>query len=412
MDTLTLFSFCFSPLLVALCGRAIWFSGNAAYAALREQIEGGIAPAQAALHPEFYPKLTVLKLLQKGESANLHAFCQQHYPHYQMVFATEASDTAAEQIEAIQKLAQQFPERGIQCVTYSAQPGIDVRVAALTCALKVAQGDIWVLADSTDRPPDYLQHLVQPFRYPSVGAVHGLLRPQIRNGSTSWQALALVGEFYPELLVARQQSGVYFVPNSVVAIRKTAVTQLGGLETAIHDLATGSSLSHRLATIGYRVATWVQPNSTGLNDAPPEGIWTTVQRQLAQFRRMRTLHPWQYALKGATCGTCASLLLLWFWPSSAFIWGVVLLTGLSRLNMVYLIGQGCLKDSTIWRYAGLLPFYDLISFGLWCLGWFGAATQRQRSPSAAIADQPFLAPELAEPEFLGMLVQPAKVKGT
>lgn len=404
MDTLTLLSFSLSLLLLALWGRAIWFHGYAAYAALHEQIEGG--PINPAGLSEFYPRVTVVKLLQKGETAGgLQSFCQQRYPHYQLIFAIETSDTATAQVETIEKLIQQFPDQDIQYSLYSVQPPVSSRIAGLNQALKAAQFDFWVLADCPSMAPDDLHHLVQPFRYASVGAV--LSMPSQSTGwLNSWQTMAMAAEFYPELLVARHQNSIYWLPSSVVAIRKAAVIQSGGIEALMAALSDGTGLSKPMASIGYRTASChLQTQFEPLQIA--DSIWPTLQQQLNQTRRS---HPWKYLLKGTTSGTVASLLLLWLWQGSAWAWLIVALTGLSRWVVMGMVGTGCFKNSAIWRFGVLLPVYDLISLVLWCLGWFGSAPQRQ--VSLPLQAESFERIEVAETEFLNLLVQPAKVKGT
>lgn len=321
------------------------------------------------MDPGFHPKVTILKPLRGSDPetySNLRSFCQQDYPQYQIVFAVQ--DAADPSIEIVQRLIRQFPERDIQLVVSNRTIGINPKINNLSNAAIEAKYELWVLADSDIRVGrDYLQQIVQPFRYPGVGVVTCPYRSQAKGWVALLEALGATAEF-SDRLVARHRHGVHFALGATIALRKELLIRSGGFE-AIADYLAGDFLIGRLAaTIGYRV---VLSDYVVDQCLTADSCWEAFHRQTRWARGNRVSRPGSYWRRGTTYGTVASLLLLGLSGGSSWAWVILGLVWLMRLAMGWIVGVVCLQDQPTRRFWWLLPFYDLISFGGWGCGLAG-----------------------------------------
>lgn len=362
MDTLTL---SLSVLLIILCLGALWFYSYAIYGAIDY-----LTHANLEVDSEFHPRVTLLKPLCGADSdtyLNLLSFCQQDYPHYQIVFAVQ--DLADPSVEVVQKLMQNFPEQDIQLVVSNQAVGSNPRVNHWANAAAVAKYGLWVLADDDIRVgKDYLQRIVQPFRYPGVGVVTCPYRSQAQGWVAILEALGAATELHPNALVARRLEGIHFALGSTIAIRKDLLDKLGGFEVIADYVADDFQLGALPATLGYRV---VLSNYVVEQHLSNDSFWAVLQRQTSWARGLRASRPLEYVGRMTTYGTVASLLLLVVTGGSALGWTFWSLTWVARLAMAAVVGVGCLQDAATKRYWWLLPIYDLISFAVWCRGLLG-----------------------------------------
>lgn len=371
MDTLPLsiFSnflvFSVIVLLIVLCLGSLWFYGYTVYSAIDY-----LTHADSTVDLEFHPKVSILKPLHglnAGTYQNLRSFCQQDYPHYQIVFAVQ--DDADPSVEIVQKLMQEFPLQDIQLVVSNQAVGNNPKVNSLANAATEAKYKLWVIADSDIRVgKDYLRRIVQPLRYPGVGVVTCPYRSQGEGWAANLAALRTAAEFHPNMLVSRCMEGVHFALGSTIAIRKELLTKLGGFEAVADYFADDVQLGRLPAMLGYRVVLSDYVVEQGLS---ADSLWAVLRQHIRWARGVRVAQPWVYIGKIITYGTVANLLLLWVSGAAWWSWMLLALTWAGRLLMGWVVGVGCLQDSSTRRYWWLLPIYDLISFGVWCCGWMG-----------------------------------------
>lgn len=371
MDTLPIFHFSLILLLVGLCLGSLWFYGYALYAAIDYWTH-----ADPEVDAEFYPKLTVLKPLsganaQRGANAQidkaLQSFCQQTYPHYQIVFAVQnAADPC---VGIVQKLMQQFPDRDIDLVIGQRVTGLNARANLLANAAAVAKYGLWVISDPNIAVgPDYLQQIVQPFRYPGIGIVTCLYRSQPQGGLARLLALGSAAEFHPLVLVARRMQGVRFALGSTIAIRKDVLLELGGFAAIADKVAEDYQLGHLASKVGFRVMLSHYVVDRALS---PASLGSHVQHQMNWSKNLWDAQPGGNWGKIITYGTVASVLLLGLLQGSWLGWSLLVATWTARMGLGYWVGVACLKDKMMHRTWLLLPLYDLLSFVIWCLDRIG-----------------------------------------
>lgn len=364
MDALTFLSFSVSVPLFLLCLGALWFYGYAIYSTL------DYLNQTATLEVEYLPPVTILKPLcglDDDTYANLASFCNQNYPRYQVIFAVrDANDPS---VEVVQKLIHHFPEQDIQLVISNREIGVNPKVNNLANAAAEAKYGLWVIADSDIRVGgDYLQHVVQPLRYPGVGVVTCPYRSQATGLVATLEAIGTATEFHPGVLVARKLEGVHFAFGQTIAIRRVLVEKLGGFEAIADYLADDFQLGNLPATVGYRVVLSRYIVEHGLSS---HSFGVSLQRQMRWARGIRVSRPWGYLGKIVTYGTVMSLCLVWVSGGSAIGWTMLTLTWMVRLLMAWSVGIWWLNDRPTQRYWWLLPLYDVISFVIWCGGLVG-----------------------------------------
>lgn len=429
-------SFSLVALLVIL-GLGVWLYGAALWAAIDYRLHAD-PEIDRAFHPELTLLLPLHRLTDRSADlssgldadfdANLRAFCQQDYPHYQIVFAV--SSRLDPGVEAVQRLIQQFPERSIQLVVSDRQTSSDPKLNLLIQAMAVAQYGLLIVAEPQIRVgSDYLQQIVQPFRYPGIGVVTCPVRSRGRSWATRLEALITTTLWHPAMLMDRWTATVPFWLGTTLAIRRDVLMLLGGFEaiangstadcstaaysttnysTTNYSTATYSTTDYQLgcqlASVGYRVMLSHYVVEQELGQASLPQVWQRQIRSL-QFQKFAAFQPssaaWtNLSVSGPVApsqtdreqarlthlishlrnGAIVALPLLglaglglgWLgWLSCALLWSL-------RLGLAFVVGHLCLRDRTLRRDWGLLPIADFfsLSLSLWCASGFG----RLRSP--------------------------------
>src|SRR5208282_2355266 len=95
------------------------------------------------------PAVTVLKPLcgaEPGLYANLHSFCEQDYPQYQIVFGVR--DPADPALAVVERLVTDFPSLPIDVVVNPQLHGSNFKVSNLINMVARARHDVLTIADS------------------------------------------------------------------------------------------------------------------------------------------------------------------------------------------------------------------------------------------------------------------------
>jgi ceramide glucosyltransferase len=379
MDMLLVLSLGFSILLCGLCFGSIWFYRSVILSSIDYLTQADPIPPL-----NFQPPVTVLQSLT--DSPTLDCFCQQDYAPCQIIFAAPKTHRTA--VEQVQQLQQRYPDRDISLVTAESESAAWAKAAA------AAKFQLLVFADGQTRvAANYLQQLLQPFRYPSVGAVTSFYRCRGRH---SWITnLSLLTDLYPAALIARCRVGVHFTLNTNLAIRKSLLTQLQFDSSEGFWIPSGradrAQLGYGPGSLGYRTVLSHQVVERVVEPACLGSLWHTLNYNQALSHSLQVA-PWK-AIRLMQYGTVFSLLLLIGLGGSPLGWTLIGLTWATRWGMAWTIGLGCLKDRAIWQYGWLLPLYDWVSLGLW-----GYQLVQRLGRQALASSQP-LPLELAQPRF-------------
>ena len=322
----------------------------------------------------FQPSVSILKPVcgrDRDAYENLASFCCQQYSTYQIIFAVQ--DGADSGIAVIRQIIHDFPAIDIQLVVSDRALGSNRKVSNLANAFTKAIYDVILLADSDVRvKPNYLQQVVQPLSNPKVGVVTCLYRSITEGWLTELEALSSATEFLPGVLVSNQLEGVKFAMGQTIVLRRSVLEAIGGFEAIADYLADDFQLGYLPAQVGYQVV---------LSDHIIDHVMATstitgaLQRQLRWMVGIRASRPWGYLGLIFTYGTVASLLFWLVTDGSIFGWIVLGITWISRLAMAWFIGVRCIGDPVAKKLLWLVPLRDLISFALWCYGFWGDTIQ-------------------------------------
>jgi ceramide glucosyltransferase len=228
---------------------------------------------------------------------------------------------------------------------------------------------IVVMSDADIRVrPDYLRAMVTPLAAdPRVGLTTCLYRGRGYFGMPSvLESLFINTDFIPMVLTADWVQGVNALGASI-ALRRTALDQIGGFAAVREFLADDNALGVRVERAGWRLMLLPYVVETVLDSMTMRDVWRH------QFRWARTYRVCQ------PTGWFASVI------THAMLWGVaaVVATGGSPVGWAALgaaiacrVGSlaaimRLLKERETPRQLWLVPPKDLCYSGIWLLSWFG-----------------------------------------
>ncbi len=302
------------------------------------------------------PAVSVLKPLAGLEpelDSNLRSFCDQDYPHFEVILGV--GDPADGALATARRVAAEFPGRA-RVVVGDHVAGPNRKVANLANLMAAARHDWIVVADSDVRVGrDYLSRLVGPLGDPAVGVVTCLYRA--RPLGPVWSrlgALAVNDWFLPSVLVSRALGSERFVSGATLALRRDALEAAGGFAALTDHRSLGTVLSPVL------VETLVhEPSARAL-----------VGHDVRWLCTIRGVAPWGYAGLGVTQTLVACLLAaLLVGPHP---WALVLpAVALALRLMLHFTAQRRLGvPGTGLGTALLVPLRDLLGFAEWVVGFF------------------------------------------
>ncbi len=319
-----------------------------------------------------WPPVTILKPvcgLEKNQRVGLRSACLQDYPEYQVVFSVQDPDDPA--VPLLKEIQQEFGSDRVSVVIENRQVGPNKKVNNLLGALPHARHDILVMSDSDVRlAPDYLRAIVTPLSDPGVGCVCTLYRATC--GDRWFEKMALLtlnADFVPNLIFAHVTGASQFCLGSSLALRRSSLEQMGGLESLAHYLVEDYEIGRRLSASGQSIAILNYFVDLVVNH-PSFSEWWHSQVQWDQ--KTRYARPLGFFATIITRSVPFALLL----ASLRFAdgWGWTILGGALAIRLAaaaLIMGWG-IGDQEGLRSLGLLPLRDVAALG----SWFLALTKR------------------------------------
>jgi ceramide glucosyltransferase len=199
------------------------------------------------------PPVTVLKPvrgLEKDLKANLRSICTQNYPQYQVVYSIQ--DPADPALPILQEIQAEFGSQRVSLTLSTIQAGANGKVNNLLGAIAEARHDIFIISDSdTNLPPDYITTIVAPLANPDVGCVCTPFK--VVKGDRWFEKLELLtmnGDFMPSVIFAEVTGAAKACLGPSIAIKRSTLEALGGLESLADYLVEDYELGRRLWTSG------------------------------------------------------------------------------------------------------------------------------------------------------------------
>ena len=231
---------------------------GSAYALFAIWAARGFVRSSGATPTGGYPPVTILKPLHGVEPdlySHLATFCLQDYPSpVQIVFGVaDPADSAA---AIVRSLIADFPTCDLALVINPRRHGANAKVSNLINMQNDARHEVLVIADSDIVVPrDYLKTIAASLNEPGVGLVTCLYRGAAASGM--WSRLAATAidyHFLPSVLVGLKLRLATPCFGSTIALTKTTLTKLGGLQSVADQLADDYALGMAARRAGLNVA--------------------------------------------------------------------------------------------------------------------------------------------------------------
>jgi ceramide glucosyltransferase len=316
--------------------------------------------------------VTILKPV-KGMDAdsydNFASFCRQEFAgQLQLIFAAASPDDAV--VPVIRQLMADFPEHDIALIINPAIHGPNYKVSNLINAFPCSEHEIIIVCDSDIRvSSDYLSSVTSHFINPQVGLVTSLYRTSSVYGTaTALEATGFTAEMIPNVLVAMQLEGLSFALGASMAVRREALSSIGGFEALADYLADDYQLGNKIHLAGWQIAL---DNCFVESMMKTENLMSVLSRQLRWARTMRVSRPGGYLASGITLPFPAALLATL--AAQSFLPGLFAISMLytTRLIVSTIFSRRLVQDGLLPRWLWLVPLRDMLAFFTWALSFLG-----------------------------------------
>ena len=329
------------------------------------------------------PPVTILKPLHGAEPdlyATLASFCRQDYSApVQVVFGlADPADPAA---AVVRRLIADFPDRDLQLLINARRHGANAKVSNLINMQAAALHETIVIADSDIVVrPDYLSNVTANLNQPGVGLVTCLYRGVGMTGI--WSRFAAAGidyQFLPNVLVGLKLGIATPCFGSTIALTKTTLTKIGGLQSVADQLADDYALGMATRRAGLKVAiapfivTHVCAEQSLRELLLHEIRWARTIRAMDSvgFCGLAITHAVPLALLGLIPGGLTPVVIL----AVALVCRFALQAELHRLLH--------LRNDIFW----LGPIRDILSFAVFAASFFGRRVEWRGHRHVVNADQ-------------------------
>lgn len=318
-----------------------------------------------------------------GLEENLRTFFQQDYPAFELLLAVNREEDAGTKIA--RKLMAEFPHVAAQLVVTGESPRPNGKVFSLQQMLLHANYDILVMADSDIRVTrEMTRVLASELLDPSIGLVTCPYRAI--PGGSFWSHLEAIGmntEFLGGVLVARLLSGMDFALGCTLAVRRSALQGIGGLEALEDYLAEDFMMGKLVEQSGRRVilSSYVIEHRIG-----SQSFAANLHHRLRWARSTRRSRPWGYVGEVFTNPLPLALCLWAVLPAS---WPFVLAIIVFRAGAAGAVASCVLNDPLTRRAFYLVPLQDIFSFVTWIAGFFGNTIEWRGQRHVVLPDGKF-----------------------
>ncbi len=355
---------------------------SAGYLVLANLRVAAFARRPKELATEFLPSITVLKPIAGAEPGlyeNLRSCCDQDYDApYEVVFALH--DRGDPALAVAERLANEFADRSR--VAIGNNPAMrNPKIANLAKTSVRARNEIVVISDSdihTGR--GYLRAIAASFASERVGAAT-CLYAGIPNSSAISRlgAMQIEEVFVPSVLVALALGPLRFCLGATMAVRRSILEVIGGLESLGAGIADDHKLGELVAKRGKRIELSRYVVGTTVAERSLRDLWS---HELRWARTNFALAPAGYAFSFLMYAL--PLAVLYLGVSRNLAWGLPLLAivALLRVTLHYL-ARAALEIDRRDDLLFILP-RDLLSLVVWFASFFGRRVRwRERTYTAS-----------------------------
>jgi ceramide glucosyltransferase len=327
---------------------------------------------------EQFPPVTILKPLHGFEPdlyAHLASFCMQNYPGpVQIVFGvTDPTDPAA---AVVRKLIADFPDRDLVLVISPRRHGPNAKVSNLINVQHEARYELLVISDSDIAVPgDYLKVVTASLNQPGVGLATCLYRGAAAAGTWSRLAVAAIDyHFLPNVLVGLKLGLARPCFGSTIAITKTTLAKLGGLQSVADQLADDYRLGIAVRRAGLKVTI---PNFVVTHACAERSARALLVHEIRWARTIRSVDPLGFAGLAVTHAfpfALLGLILGGFTPAAVLVPAALACRFAlqAELHRLFQLGNGW---SISLGHFWLGPIRDVLSFVVFIASFFGRGVE-------------------------------------
>jgi ceramide glucosyltransferase len=251
---------------------------------------------RAGPRPVATPAVTILKPLHGNEPGlleNLGSFCAQDYPgDIQIVCGVQHAGDGA--VAVVERLRELKGDRHLDLVVDAKVCGLNRKVSNLVNMAPRIRHEVVVLSDSDIRvDAGYLCRVIAALEQPGVGAVTCLYYGVPLTGV--WARLASLltnAQFLPSVVFALAFGLAHPCFGSTLALRREALTAIGGFEPFVDCLADDYAMGAALRARGYNVAI---PRFAVAHVCTQTSLRELWRQQLRWARTIRSIDPIGYA---------------------------------------------------------------------------------------------------------------------
>jgi ceramide glucosyltransferase len=321
---------------------------------------------------DFQPGVSVLKPvrgLEKNLEANLRTIAQQNYPAYEVIYCVQDPQDPA--LPIVKKLQAEFGPEKIIVAVHQIEQGANGKVNNLLGGLKHAKYDILVISDSdTNLRPDYLATIVSPLGDRLVGCVTTPFKlTQAQTWYEGLELLSINADFMPSVLFAEVTGASKACLGPSIAIRRSTLTEIGGLESLADYLVEDFELGQRVWTGGLKMVLLPYVIDAGVNLDNWTNWWS---HQLYWDQNTYLARPLPFLATIIIRAVPFAFLFTFCHWSEPWAWLILFITLATRYGTAAIVAQE-LKDGETIRYLPLLPLRDCFGLVFWALSF----SQRQ-----------------------------------
>jgi ceramide glucosyltransferase len=230
---------------------------------------------------------------EPGLLENLGSFCAQDYPgDIQIVCGVQHTGDGA--VAVVERLRELNPDYHLDLVVDAKVRGLNRKVSNLVNMAPRIRHEVVVLADSDIRvDAGYLCRVIAALEQPGVGAVSCLYYGVALTGVWARLAALLINaQFLPSVVVALAFGLAHPCFGSTLALRRGALTAIGGFEPFVDCLADDYAMGAALRAQGCNVAI---PRFAVAHVCTQTSLRELWQHQLRWARTIRSIDPIGYA---------------------------------------------------------------------------------------------------------------------
>jgi ceramide glucosyltransferase len=328
---------------------------------------------QAASRQEFavesWPPVTILKPVhgfEKNQRENLRSTCIQDYPEFQVVFSVQNAEDAA--IPLLHEIQREFGDHRVTVAIENCRAGTNGKINNMIGGLLHARHDVLVISDSDVRlRPDYLKTIVAPLNLPGVGCACTLYKAACAE---TWfekmELLTLNADFITNVLFAHISGASKFCLGASVALRRSTLEQVGGLEGLSDYLVEDYEMGRRIWELGKKIVVLPYFVDTTVDLKTPAQWWG---HQVYWDQNTRAARPAAFLATALIRSIPFAILY-----SAARMWdatGLCVLAGAAMIRIAsagIVLGLG-LRDREGLRSLWLLIIRDISSLVTWLLAF-------------------------------------------